>query len=191
MATQAEVAAHLLLTDRRLRDLSKLPGAPVPQGRGEYDLDAWRQFYIHYLRNNRRDSSSSDEPEADDNSPEKNREQWLKNEERQERILMARVKRRILAKRYAPIELISVAVSRVAVELRTRVESWPPRLKKVWPEMPQEASSLLKEELAIALNELADIRVDFSDYDVSDIERDLDRVEALACNDTDDGGGMG
>ncbi|XJB85809.1 hypothetical protein AB2I81_11880 [Escherichia coli] len=36
---------------------------------------------------------------------------------------MARVKRRILAKRYAPIELISVAVSRVAVELRTRVES--------------------------------------------------------------------
>lgn len=43
---------------------------------------------------------------------------------------MARVKRRILAKRYAPIELISVAVSRVAVELRTRVESWPPRLKR-------------------------------------------------------------
>ncbi|EOX2146676.1 DNA packaging protein [Escherichia coli] len=101
---------------------------------------------------------------------------------------MARVKRRILAKRYAPIELISVAVSRVAVELRTRAESWPPRLKKVWPEMPQEASSVLREELAIALNELADIRVDFSDYDVSDIERDLDRVESLARDDTDDGG---
>ncbi|MCM2841568.1 terminase small subunit [Escherichia coli] len=101
---------------------------------------------------------------------------------------MARVKRRILAKRYAPIELISVAVSRVAVELRTRVESWPPRLKKVWPEMPQEASSVLREELAIALNELADIRVDFSDYDVSDIEHDLDRVESLARDDTDDGG---
>lgn len=94
---------------------------------------------------------------------------------------MARVKRRILAKRYAPIELISVAVSRVAVELRTRVESWPPRLKKVWPEMPQEASSVLREELAIALNELSDIRIDFSDYDVSDIERDLDRVESLCA----------
>lgn len=54
--------------------------------------------------------------------------------------------------------------------------------------MPQEASSVLREELAIALNELADIRVDFSDYDVSDIERDLDRVESLARDDTDDGG---
>ena len=170
-----------------LRDLAKLPGAPVPQGRGDWELDAWRHFYIRYLRSNRRDTTSNDEPEAGDNSPEKNREQWLKNEERQERILMARVKRRILAKRYAPIELISVAVSRVAVELRTRVESWPPRLKKVWPEMPQEASSVLREELAIALNELSDIRIDFSDYDVSDIERDLDRVESLARDDTDDG----
>lgn len=53
--------------------------------------------------------------------------------------------------------------------------------------MPQEASSVLREELAIALNELADIRIDFSDYDVSDIERDLDRVESLARDDTDDG----
>ena len=53
--------------------------------------------------------------------------------------------------------------------------------------MPQEASSVLREELAIALNELSDIRIDFSDYDVSDIERDLDRVEPLARDDTDDG----
>ena len=72
MATQAEVAAHLLLSDRRLRDLSKLPGAPVPQGRGDWDLDACRHFYIHCLRGNRKDSSGGDEPEADDNSLEKN-----------------------------------------------------------------------------------------------------------------------
>ena len=30
MASQAEVAAHLLLSDRRLRDLAKLPGATSP-----------------------------------------------------------------------------------------------------------------------------------------------------------------
>lgn len=44
MVSQAEVAAHLLLSDRRLRDLAKLPGAPVPQGRGDWELDAWRHF---------------------------------------------------------------------------------------------------------------------------------------------------
>ncbi|WP_237702325.1 hypothetical protein [Enterobacter mori] len=54
--------------------------------------------------------------------------------------------------------------------------------------MPQEATDLLKQELAIALNELSDIRVDFSDYDVSDIERDIERVESLTRDDTDDGG---
>lgn len=191
MATQKEVADHLRLSDRQIRNLSNLPGAPVPKGRGGWDLDAWRFFYIDYLRARSRDVPDGDEPETDDNPPEKKREQYLKNEERQERILLGRIKRRILAKTYAPIVLISAAVSRTGIELRTRVESWPPRFKKVWPDMPAEASQLLQQELAKALNELADIRIDLSDYDVGDIERDLDRIEALASDPTDDGGRMG
>ncbi|CAI1718262.1 MULTISPECIES: terminase small subunit [Serratia] len=50
MATQAEVAVHLDLTDRQLRNLQKQPGAPVPKRKGDYDLDAWRVYYINYLR---------------------------------------------------------------------------------------------------------------------------------------------
>ncbi|MDN8599027.1 hypothetical protein Q0A17_06310 [Citrobacter sp. S2-9] len=191
MATQVEVAAHLRLSDRQIRNLSDLPGAPKPKGRGGWDLDAWRFFYIEYLRARSRDVTDGDEPEVGESSPERDREQRLKNEERQERILIARVKRRILARRYAPIELISAAVTRTSVELRTRVESWPSRLKKIWLDMPTEASQLLLKELAAALNELADIRIDLSGYDVSDIERDLDRIEALESDAADDGGGMG
>ncbi|EEY8549920.1 terminase [Escherichia coli] len=48
MATQTEVARHLSLTDRQLRRLQKLPGAPVSNKRGHHDLDAWRDFYISY-----------------------------------------------------------------------------------------------------------------------------------------------
>lgn len=191
MAKQADVAKHLSLSERQVRNLMDLPGAPVPRGRGEWDIDAWRYFYIEYLRSRSRDVSDGDEPETGDDSPEKQREQLLKNEERHERILIGRVKRRILAKRYAPIELISIAVSRAAIELRTRVESWLPRLKKIWPDMPLEASQLLEKEMAGALNELTKIRVDLSDYDVGDIERDLDRIEAITGDDPDDGGGMG
>lgn len=186
MATQAEVAEHLGLSDRQIRNLSELPGAPKPKGRGGWDIDAWRYFYINYLRSKSRESSSSEGSEGGEGSPEKLREQQLKNEERQERILISRVKRRILAKRYAPIELISVAVSRTATELRTRVESWLPRLKKIWPDMPPEANELLQRELAEAINELAEIRVNLSDYDVGDIERDLDSIEAIENDSPDD-----
>lgn len=188
MAKQADVAAHLRLSERQIRNLANLPGAPKPQGRGEWDLDAWRFFYIDYLRARSRDVSEDNEPETGDETPEKVQEQRLKNAERQERILFSRVKRRILAKKYAPVELISVAVSRTATELRTRVESWPPRLKKIWLDMPTEASQLLQKELAAALNELADIRVDFTGYDIGLIERDLDRIEALESDTADDGG---
>ncbi len=48
MATQTEVARHLSLTDRQLRRLQKLPGAPISNKRGQLDLDAWRDFYISY-----------------------------------------------------------------------------------------------------------------------------------------------
>lgn len=191
MATQADVAKHLGLSDRQIRNLSNLPGAPKPRGRGEWDIDAWRYFYINCLKAGLRDTHDGDEPEMGGDSPEKNRELRLKNELRQESILMARVKRRILAKHYAPIELISVAISRTAIALRTTVESWSPRLKKVCPDMPMEAHHLLQTEIAKALNELANIRIDLSDYDVSDIERDLDRIEALASDPANDGSGMG
>lgn len=50
MATQTEVARHLSLTDRQLRRLQKLPGALISNKRGQLDLDAWRDFYISYLR---------------------------------------------------------------------------------------------------------------------------------------------
>lgn len=55
MATQTEVARHLSLTDRQLRRLQKLPGAPISNKRGQLDLDAWRDFYISYLRRSKND----------------------------------------------------------------------------------------------------------------------------------------
>lgn len=183
MGRQKDVAIHLNLSEKQVQNLSKLPGAPVNIGRGSWDIDAWRYFYIQYLRARTKGTLDDEPPET---APEKDVEQRLKNEERQERILISRVKRRILAKRYAPIELITVAVSRTATELRTRVESWLPRLKKIWPDMPPEANELLQRELAEAINELAEIRVNLSDYDVGDIERDLDSIEAIENDSPDD-----
>ncbi|EOA6984404.1 terminase, partial [Escherichia coli] len=60
MATQTEVARHLSLTDRQLRRLQKLPGAPVSNKRGQLDRDAWRDFYISYLRRSKNDVPDGD-----------------------------------------------------------------------------------------------------------------------------------
>lgn len=50
MATQEEVAKHLNITDRWVRELQKEPGAPKNRKWGEYDIDTWRYFYLSYLQ---------------------------------------------------------------------------------------------------------------------------------------------
>ena len=50
MATQKEVAAHLDLSDRQIRELQSTGVIQRPSGRGEYDLDACRVGYIRHLR---------------------------------------------------------------------------------------------------------------------------------------------
>ena len=49
MATQAEVAAHLFLSDRSVRDLISRGVLPAAR-RGELDLDDCRRRYIDHLR---------------------------------------------------------------------------------------------------------------------------------------------
>lgn len=63
MATQKEVAEHLDLTDRTVRDLKKR-GVFNADGRGQLDLDACRVAYIRHLRE-RAAGRSSDEAEAE------------------------------------------------------------------------------------------------------------------------------
>lgn len=50
MATQLEVAEHLDLSDRQIRELLTKGALPKPRARGEMDLDACRLGYIRHLR---------------------------------------------------------------------------------------------------------------------------------------------
>ncbi|MGF7178427.1 hypothetical protein [Azospirillum doebereinerae] len=63
MATQAEIAAHLDITDRTVRDLKKR-GVFNADARSQLDLDACRIAYIRHLRE-RAAGRSSDEAEAE------------------------------------------------------------------------------------------------------------------------------
>lgn len=50
MANQKEVASHLDLSDRTVRELLQKGAIPRPRGRAGYNLDACRLAYIRHLR---------------------------------------------------------------------------------------------------------------------------------------------
>lgn len=68
MATQAEVADHIDLTDKQVRNLMKSGVIPGTKGRGGYDIDACRLSYIRYLRsiNNKQVKPETDKDLPDD-----------------------------------------------------------------------------------------------------------------------------
>jgi len=170
MATQGDVARHLDLSDRQINNLQKMPGFPVPQGRGQYDLDACRLWYIRYLRQ-QKPGSGEPEMEGDESSKALERQKAeLANEYRREQIENLRLKRQVMAKQYAPIPVLSAVLLQWCNGARTRVDSWLPRLKMVWPDVPHHVITLFRNEIADLMNELADVRIDPEDYCDSDIE---------------------
>jgi phage terminase Nu1 subunit (DNA packaging protein) len=170
MATQGEIARHLDLSERQINNLQKMPGFPVPQGRGQYDLDACRLWYIRYLRTTK-PGSSEPEMEGDESSKTLDRQKAeLANEYRQEQIENLRLRRMVLSKQYAPITVLSAVLLQWCTGARTRVDSWLPRLKMVWPDVPHHVITLFRNEIAALMNELADVGINPEDYCDSDIE---------------------
>ncbi|WP_172562494.1 hypothetical protein [Vibrio furnissii] len=182
---QKQIGELLGISDRRVRDLQKLGVLPTAKGRDGLDPQECVRSYISYKSV---DKPAKEEAETPTEESEKQREQKLKNDEREERILLNRTKRLVLEKQYAPIAIITDTISLVAIALRTRVDSWLPKFKMAFPDIPPELIEVLKRELAMALNELADVKPDLSAYEDSDIESGLASIESIEGDDTPDGG---
>lgn len=185
---QKQISELLGISDRQVRNLQNQGILPKANGRNGIDPKACLRAYISFKSV---DKPEEPKPEADDFESEKKREQQLKNDEREERIKLSQVKRRVLEKQYAPISIITDTISMVAIGLRTRVDSWLPKLKMASPDMTIEQIELLKRELAMALNELADVKPDLSAYEDSDIESGFASIESFEGNDTDYSGWVG
>ena len=70
----------------------------------------------------------------------------------------------------APITVLSAVLLQWCTGARTRVDSWLPRLKMVWPDVPHHVITLFRNEIAALMNELADVGINPEDYCDSDIE---------------------
>ncbi|CAK2974342.1 Phage protein [Vibrio crassostreae] len=179
--SQKQIGDLLGISDRQVRNLQNQGVLPKAKGRDGIDPMECIHSYISYKSV---EKPTEEEPETPTEESEKQREQQLKNDEREERILLNRTKRLVLEKQYAPISIITDTISMVAIALRTRVDSWLPKLKMAWPDMPPEQIEVLKRELAMALNELADVKPDLSAYEDSDIESGFASLESIEGDDT-------
>lgn len=167
MANKKEVAEHLFISESKFTHLQQEGVLPKAIGRGGFDVDDCRRRYIKHLEESSRSADFA--PVDDEKMMRLDMERAeLNNEERrlkiQERDFNLKVKR----KEFAPINIIEVCVKSVALSLHSRIEARKPKLKALWPDMPQEASAFLDKDHADLLNELAHVQPDLSDYIESD-----------------------
>ncbi|MEB7742180.1 terminase small subunit [Escherichia coli] len=148
MATQTEVARHLSLTERQLRRLQKLPGAPVSNKRGQLDLDAWRDFYISYLRR-----SKNDVPDDGDDYEEKLLiARWQLTAEQ---AVAQQLKNKASEGKLIDTGFCIFALSKLAMALSSTLDSIPLSMQRQFPDLTPRHIEHLKTLIAKGANQCA------------------------------------
>ncbi|KGE78265.1 terminase small subunit [Halomonas salina] len=158
MATQVEIAAHLDITDRQVRNLLQSGVLPPSKGRGGYDLDGCRLAYIRHLRGQVNGQVKS--PEAGDDSEEF--DPLLEHKREQEEYLLTRERRigqqqknEIAARKVVPSEFAIFSLSRLSAEIAAILDTLPLTMKRKHPDLEARHMDTLQRELAKARNQAA------------------------------------
>ncbi len=180
MATQKEIADHLFMSDKWVRELIKKGVLPAGRGKGGMDIDKCREAYIVYLQGiNSGQVKPPSEAEPDEVRDAKIKRKTLETKLRKENYQLS-----VLEKQYGPWEVITETLQRVSQSWSIRLESFSARLKSVWPDMPPEAKEEIDTIIAEGANEFADLRPDLSDFHERDHESSAAWLESIADGDT-------
>ncbi|WP_462382284.1 terminase small subunit [Pseudomonas sp. Marseille-QA0892] len=154
MATQAEVAAHLDIGDRHLRRLIEKGVLPSGKGYGGMDIDAARISYIRYQRAVIDGSVKPDIELAPDESGEELEQELLK-----ERLRLTaaqaegqELKNDISKRKSVPTDFAMFALSRLASEIGSILDTLPLTLKRKHPELEVRHIESVQRELSKARN---------------------------------------
>ncbi|EBZ9517015.1 terminase [Salmonella enterica subsp. enterica serovar Eastbourne] len=150
MATQAEVAEHLGITERQLRNLQKVPGSPKVRGRGDYDKDAWRYFYLSYLQ--RGGKVEPDEDGNDDYEEKLLIARWKLTEEQ---AVAQRLKNQVTEGKMIDTGFCVFFLSRLAMDLSSTLDAIPLAMQRKFPDMSPQQIAHLKTLVAKGANQCA------------------------------------
>lgn len=160
MATQVEVAAHLDLSDRQVRNLLKDGVLPASKGVGGLDADACRIAYIGYLRGLA--SGQVKRPEASD--PPDDIDPLAEMKLLQERLRLTaaqaegqELKNDITRRQSVPTEFATFVMSKLAAEVASILDTLPLTLKRRHPDLEVRHIESVQRELAKARNRAAEL----------------------------------
>ena len=157
MATQVEVAAHLDLSDRQVRNLIKDGVLPGSKGAGGLDIDACRLAYLRYLRGL---GSGQVGPEAPTEFEGIDPQAEAKLTMERLRLTAAQaegqeLKNEVTRRRSVPTEFATFVLSRLAAEIGSILDTLPLTLKRRHPDLEVRHIESVQRELAKARNRAA------------------------------------
>lgn len=158
MATQKEVAEHIDLSDRQVRNLLQSGVLPASKGVGGYSLDDCRLAYIRYLRAQASGQARRSEPDDDEDSDVSGLEEKKLEEEfrwTRERRIAQQLKNEVASRQQLPAEFASFALSRLAAEITSILDTLPLTIKRRHPDLEARHLDTLNRELALARNQAA------------------------------------
>ena len=158
MASQEDVARHLDLTSRRVRDLVYSGVLPSSKGKGGYDVDGCRIAYIRYLRgvSSKQVKGGSNGDDAEEGADyrelfEKEKHRELKREND------------IAEGLVAPVSLLTDALTSAGSIAAVELDALPMELKRAWPEMTGDQVAMVKKTIAKCRNAIADMKIEVSE----------------------------
>lgn len=158
MATQAEVADMLGLTDRQIRNLQSQGYLHKPAGRGGMDLRRAVQEYITCIKAGR-DLGEDDEETSGDTGSALDRERKALNNE----ILKEKLK--LIRQENAPIWLLGEALGKIVGMMPAQLNSMVMKIKLAVPDLPERAMDEINGAVVELKNSIAAIELDLSDYE--------------------------
>jgi len=152
MATQKAVAEHLDLSPRRVRSLIDEGVIPTQGARKPLDIDACRVAYVRYLRDLASGSNQypSDFADAEPGTMDFERLRLTRAQaEGQE------IKNDIAKGKTAPVEVITVVLSKISGEASGELDSLPLNIKRRHPELENQVIESIKRHCVKAQNAIS------------------------------------
>jgi phage terminase Nu1 subunit (DNA packaging protein) len=150
MTTQVQVAKHLDLTSRRVRELIADGALPKGSGKG-LDLAACRLAYIHFLRKTK--GSKVAQPIEDE-------KMLLIREQR----IAQQMKNDVSRRELLPASLISWTLSKVGAQISSILDAIPLKVKTIAPRLTATEIGAIRREIVKCQNAAASVGVDVDEF---------------------------
>jgi len=146
MATVKQVAEHLGLTERRVKQMRSEGIIPTgKQGKGA-DLDACRMAYFNYLRVSKESTNTVDDDQIDIETKRENLRltkaradaQELKNLQEKQQLL--------------PVDVMQESLAKVAAQITSILDTLPSKIKRAQPSLTNSEMDTIKAEIIRAQN---------------------------------------